>query len=365
MLKMTYKIPNLPLDIDIETRAVLKATNGAYRALADLRKEAAKVPNQSILIDTLFLQEAQASSEIENIITTQDELFRIGPASRGILGPNQKEVASYRDSLLRGYNGLVNSNGLLTENAIISVFQELKKTTDEYRKTPGTSLKNEFTKDIVYVPPQSNSEIVFHMKNLERFINDNEMSDWDPLLKMTIIHHQFESIHPFSDGNGRVGRILNVLYLVQQGILDIPILYLSRFITQTKPRYYELLQKVRDEGSWEEWALYLIWGIEQTALETAELLFGINNLLSRYKNVIRTEHSKIYSHELLNTIFRHPYTRIDYVVAETGVGRQAASRHLEELVNAGLLEKVKVGTQNYYLNHVLIDLFVNRPQMVE
>lgn len=364
MLKCSYEIPALPLDVDVETKAVLKRTNAAYRALANLRREAARVPNQGILIDTLSLQEAQASSEIENIITTQDEVFQIGPTSGGQLDPEQKEVARYRDSLWVGHEGLRSNHGLITNNTIISIFQTLKQNTGGYRRSPGTTLTNEFTKDVVYVPPQSLADIEAGMRDLEHFINDHEACAWDPMIKMAVIHHQFESIHPFPDGNGRVGRILNVLYLVQQGLLDTPILYLSRYITQTKPEYYRLLQAVRDDGVWEEWILYLLEGIRATAQETTTLLGGINTLFATYKTDIRTNHSKIYSHELLNTLFRHPYTRIEYVVDDTGVGRQAAARHLDALSKAGLVEKQKIGRTNYYINRPLVDLFYNRPNMV-
>ncbi len=321
------------------------------------------MPNQGILIDTLSLQEAQASTEIENIVTTQDEVFQIGPISSPNLDPRQKEVANYRDSLWVGHTGLINQEGLITNNTLISVFQTLKKNTGGFRKTPGTTLANEFTKDIVYVPPQTHAEIQKHMDALESFINDTDLCDWDPLVKMAIIHHQFESIHPFPDGNGRVGRILNVLYLVQQGLLDIPVLYLSRFITVTKSKYYQLLQDVRDKGVWEDWILYMLKGVQETAIETTVLLEGINELLRDFKSEMRENHGRIYSHELLNTLFRHPYTRIEYVVKETGIGRQAAARHLDELSDAGLVFKEKRGRTNYYINSRLVDLFFNRPNM--
>lgn len=364
MLKCTYSIPTLPLDVEVETKQVLKATNAAYRALSDLRREAAKVPNQAILIDTLSLQEAQASSEIENIVTTQDEVFEIGPTTSSDLDARQKEVSRYRDSLWVGNEGLHRSGGLITNNTIIAIFQKLKRNTGGFRSSPGTKLENDFTKDVVYIPPQHIDEIRDFMDELETFINDHTSCDWDPLVKMAVIHHQFESIHPFPDGNGRIGRIINVLFLVQQGLLDIPVLYLSRYITQTKERYYRLLQAVRDDGVWEEWILYMLRGVEATSKETTELLRGINTLIGEYKRKIRGEHSKIYSHELLNTLFRHPYTRIDYVVKETGVGRQTAARHLDELAEAGLLEKTRRGRTNYYINVPLVALFYDRPDML-
>lgn len=364
MLKCTYNVPMLPTNLDLETKPVLKATLKAYKALSDLRREAARVPNQGILVDTLSLQEAKASSEIESYVTTQDEVFRIGPSESKTLGPNQKEVARYRDALWVGHQNLIDSDGLITNNSLVAMFQTLKKNTGAFRSTPGTKLANEFTQDVVYVPPQSNAQITTLMTNLEAFVNNDEMCDWDPLVKMAVIHHQFESIHPFSDGNGRIGRILNVLYLVQQGLLDIPILYLSRYITQTKEEYYHLLQSVRDVGNWEDWLLYMIEGVAATAAETTLLLRGINSLLIQFKQIIREHHPKIYSHELLNTMFRHPYTKIEYVTSETGVSRQTAARHLDELAEAGLVEKIKRGRENYYVNIRLVELFSNRPTVV-
>jgi Fic family protein len=363
MLKCSYDIPQLPLPFaaSLETKAVLKAATAAYRAVAAVRSVAARVPNDGILIDTLSLQEAQASSEVENIITTQDELFQIGPSSTDALGPAQKEVADYRDSLWQGHRNLLSSGGLITNNTMISIYQTLKRTTGSYRATPGTTLTNDATREVVYVPPQSRQEIERHMGNLEQYINDRSVCDLDPLVKMAIIHHQFEIIHPFPDGNGRVGRILNVLYLVQQEVIDIPILYLSRYVTQTKASYYRLLQAVRDVGDWESWIIYMILGVEATARETAWLLSELNALLIEYKNTLRNGHSKIYSQELLNNLFRHPYTRIEYLMAETGSGRQAAARHLDELCVAGLLSKHRKGKHNYYINVRLVDLFLKRP----
>lgn len=364
MLKCTYKIPTLPLDIEIESVENLKLAGRAYRALSSLRREAARVPNQGILIDTLSLQEAQASSEIENIVTTQDEVFRIGKGTSPRLDPRQKEVARHRDSLWVGHEKIIESGGVISLNSIVAMFQALKRHTGGFRCTPGTVLENDFTQDVVYVPPQSEAEIIPLMQNLETFINNDGEDGLDPLIKMALIHHQFESIHPFPDRNGRIGRILNVLFLVKEGLLDTPLLYMSRYITLTKPTYYELLQQVRDTGNWQDWIDYILVGVEATALDTRELLKGINLLFAEYKEEIRGNH-KFYTHELLNNLFRHPYTQIEYVVSETGVGRQAAARHLDELVEAGLLSKMKVGRTNYYVNERLVELFIDRPNMLE
>lgn len=359
-MDQTYNIPDLPLATDVEDKAVLREVAKAYRALSDLKSEIGRIPNPGILIDTLSLQEAQASSEIENIVTTQDELFRIGPGQIALINPNQKEVAKYQESLFCGFEGLRASDGLLTNNSIISMFTVLKNTTGGFRTTPGTALKNDATGEIVYVPPQHIDAIHRHMKNLELYINDNNLCDLDPLIKMAIIHHQFESIHPFPDGNGRIGRIINVLYLVQQGILDTPILYLSRYITKHKNDYYRLLQAVRDEGAWPEWITYILKGIISVANETEILIFGIRGLMADYKQVIRSNHKHIYSHEFLNTLFRHPYTKVEYVVDAVGVGRQAAARHLDLVAGEGLLVKTKIGKSNYYVNTALINLFLDR-----
>lgn len=358
MLKPTYQLPPLPPPGDLETPAVLRALAQAHRRLAELKGRAASIPNQGILIDTLVLQEAKASSEIENIVTTQDELFQFGLFPDGPESPAAKEVANYRDALKRGHDSLFQTQGLLTNNVIIEMFRILKRTTGDFRATPGTALKNEATGALVYVPPQSANEIRDQMTALEQFINDDGLSDLDPLVKMAIIHHQFESIHPFPDGNGRIGRIINVLYLTRTGLLDIPILYLSRYITAHKADYYRLLQAVRDEGAWEAWLIYMLTAIAETAQQTLQLIEGMRQLMADYKRRIREEHRRIYSQDLLNNLFRHPYTRIEFVQAELGVTRQTAAKYLDQLAEAGFVEKHQQGRSNYYINTPLVGLFL-------
>jgi len=197
------------------------------------------------------------------------------------------------------------------------------------------------------------------MSNLEQFINDHDLSDLDPLIKMAIIHHQFESIHPFYDGNGRTGRIINILYLVKEGLLNLPILYLSRYINQNKSDYYRLLQKVRTENSWEEWVLYILDGVEQTSLQTIKIIDGIKAIMQKHKQKIRTDLPKIYSQDLLNNLFRHPYTKIDFVMTELAVSRPTATRYLDELTAINIIQKHKLGKDNYYVNHELFDLLAN------
>lgn len=358
-LKPTYTIPTLPPKAELETKPILRAMSKAHRHLAELKGRASSIPNQGILIDTLSLQEAKASSEIENIVTTQDEVFQIGVFPESPASPAAKEVALYRDALRLGYEHLREQQGLLTNNTIISMFQVLKRTTGGFRETPGTALKNEASGDLVYIPPQDGNLVKQYMGELENFINADELCDLDPLIKMALIHHQFESIHPFPDGNGRIGRIINVLYLTRQRLLDIPILYLSRYITTHKAEYYRLLQKVREEGAWEEWTLYMLHAISDTAEETLRLVEAIRGLMAHYKTRIRTEHHKIYSQDLLNTLFRHPYTRIEYVQKDLNVTRQTASRYLEELTSAKLISKHRFGKNNYYVNDPLAALFIN------
>jgi Fic family protein len=244
---------------------------------------------------------------------------------------------------------------------LVAMFQILKRTSEGFRETPGTALKNHTTGALVYIPPQDATAIQAHMSALERFINaEDSETELDPLTRMAIIHHQFESIHPFSDGNGRIGRIINVLYLTRCGLLDIPILYLSRYITQNKAEYYRLLQDVRENGEWEAWLLYMLAGVRETAIETLRLVEGIRALMATIKRRMRDEHPRIYSQDLLNNLFRHPYTRIEFVRDELGVSRPTATKYLDELAGSGLLLKHRAGRNNYYINQPLVALFVER-----
>lgn len=359
MLKPSYALSELPPPVDLETIPVLKALAKANRALAELKGRAATIPNQGILIDTLALQEAKASSEIENIVTTQDELFQADLHLEGPDSPAAKEVALYRDALKLGHDNLRTSHGLITNRTLIEMFQLLKRRDDGFRVTPGTQLKNDITGEVVYVPPQDARKIEAAMVALERFVNEDESSSLDPLIKMALIHHQFESIHPFPDGNGRIGRILNVLYLTRVGLLEIPILYLSRHITRTKPDYYRLLQAVRTEGVWEEWVLYMLNAVAQTASTTLALVEGMRGQMADVKKRLREELPNLYSQDLLNNMFRHPYTRIEFVVKDLEVSRQTASKYLDQLAEKGFVAKHRSGRSNYYVNTALVRLFLD------
>lgn len=357
-----YIIPNLPLPYDLETKAVLKQLNKANKMLAELKGLATTIPNEQILISSLTLQEAKESSEVENIVTTQDDLYRASVSiNQELQSAATKEVLNYREALQHGFN-LVRKRQLLTNNVIKEIQERLEYNRAGFRTVSGTALKrNDGT--IVYTPPQDANEIAEYMKNLERFINDDSMCDFDPLVKMAIIHHQFESIHPFYDGNGRTGRIINVLYIVQNRLLDLPILYLSRYITRNKAEYYRLIQAIRDKNSdnaseWEEWILFMLRAVEETAFDTINLVKGIGKLMTDYKNILRPLFGKYYKHELLNNLFFHPYTKLEYFQRDMSISRQTASKYLDKIVSTGLLEKIKLGRENYYVNKGLMALFL-------
>lgn len=358
MLRSSYELPTLPPPVDLETVRILKALNRASRALADLKGQAKTIPNQGILIDTLALQEAKASSEIENIVTTQDELFQADLFPDDPQSPAAKEVALYRDALRLGYARLLQTDGLIPNSALIDVYRLLKGRSDGFRATPGTALRNEQTGETVFVPPQDAREIVAYMTALERFVNDDALSDLDPLIKMAQIHHQFESIHPFSDGNGRIGRILNVLYLTRTGLLDIPVLYLSRYITRNKGLYYRYLQAVRDEDAWEDWVVFMLEAVAETSVTTSGLVIGIRDQMAVTKRRMRNDLPRLYSQDLLNNLFRHPYTRIEYVQNDLNVTRQTAAKYLDTLAEHGFVEKHRSGKSNYYINVALVRLFL-------
>lgn len=336
---------------------ILKQLALASRALAELKGVAAAIPNQAILINTLAIQEAKDSSEIENIVTTHDELFRDDAFPEGPNNAAAKEVLRYRQALRVGFEH-VRRSGLLTVQHILQIQAELEQNNAGFRKLPGTVLKDGVGRTI-YTPPQDPSTVVTLMRDLERFINDGEVFNADPLVKMPLIHHQFESIHPFYDGNGRAGRIINVLYLVKEGLLDIPVLYLSRHIVRTKSDYYRLLQAVRENDAWEEWVVYMLGAVEATANDTIQTVKSIQAALMDAKHRIRAEY-KFYSQDLINNLFMHPYTKIEFIQRDLKVSRLTASRYLDELTQGGFLEKQKKGRTNYYINRALNAILTRR-----
>ena len=330
-----------------ETSAILKKLASSSRKLAELKGIAASIPNQGILINALGLQEAKDSSEIENIVTTHDELFKDDVLPESFANPSAKEVLRYRQALRVGFEQ-VRASGLLTCKHIIGIQGELERNNAGFRKLPGTALKDGGGQTI-YTPPQDPAEIVALMRSLERFINESDLFDADPLIKMALIHHQFESIHPFYDGNGRTGRIVNVLYLVKEGLLDIPVLYLSKHIVRRKADYYRLLQSVREEDTWEAWVLYLLEAVELTAGQTITTVQAIKAALFDYKQRIRAGY-KFYSQDLINNLFMHPYTKIEFVQRDLEVSRITATKYLDALAAGGFVKKQKIGRGNYYVN---------------
>lgn len=366
----SYKIPLLPLPYDLETKTVLRQANKANRKLAELKGVAQTIPNERILISSLTLQEAKDSSAVENIVTTQDDLYRAGlDANFTLIGAATKEVLFYREAINEGFK-LVRNKNILALNDIIRIQEVLEQNSAGFRTTPGTQLKRSSDGAVIYTPPQDGQRIVELMSNLEQFINDDELCPIDPLVKMAIIHHQFESIHPFYDGNGRTGRIVNILYLVTSGLLDLPILYLSRYITHNKAEYYERIQAIRNatgdnSAQWEAWILYMLRGVEQTAEETIALVKNIGKLMTEYKNIIRPAFGGKYSHELLNGLFYHPYTKIGHLESNMQVSRQTAAKYLDRLASLGLLQKERMGKENYYINTKLMELFLTFSEQQE
>lgn len=342
----------LPPSNNIETLEVLRKLALAHRHLAELKGISESIPNQGILINTLVLQEAKDSSAIENIITTHDDLFRNEISNGKTVKPAVKEVSRYNQALKVGFDRIL-PDRLLKLNDIVAIQNILEGNQAGFRTQPGTELRNDLTGEIVYVPPQHPDEIKRLMGNLETYINDVSVHDVDVLVKMAIIHHRFETIHPFYDGNGRTGRIINVLYLVAQSLLDIPVLYMSRYIVRTKDRYYSLLQSTRDTDDWEPWILYMLEGVAETSKQTVELIRDIKVALMDYKHRIRADF-KFYSQDLINHLFYHPYTKIDFLKDAMSISRITATKYLETLTEAGFLNKRKIGRTNYYVNIALM-----------
>ena len=353
---MTKPLTTLPETERLETHAVLKQLVAAHRYLAELKGITATIPDPGILIRTLSLQEAKDSSEIENIFTTQDELFRADIFSDYSKNLAAKEVRRYAAALRDGFEQM-RGDRLITVNRIVQYHKMLMDNDAGVRKLPGTVIKNLVTGETVFTPPQDPDEIQSLLTDMEQFINDDAVCAVDPLIKMAIAHHQFECIHPFYDGNGRAGRILNSLYLVAKGLLDQPVLYLSDYIIDTKAEYYRLLQSTRDTDDWEPWLLYMLQGVERTSKTTIALIEAIRHLMNDYEQRIRQELPKIYSYELLTNLFRHPYTKIEAVQDDLGVSRLTASKYLSALTEKGFVEKHRVGKYNYYVNRPLMHIF--------
>lgn len=348
------KLEMLPYkNVNLKTNKILEQLTLSSRALAELKGYSNTIPNMHILINAVTINEAKDSSAIENIVTTHDDIYKVLTES-GYKEENAKEVVDYRNAIWLGYEQ-IKKDGYINTNTIVKIQGTIEHNNAEIRKLPGTELKNSITGETIYTPPQSEKEIRAYLKNLEDFINDAE-DGIDPLIKVCLIHYQFESIHPFYDGNGRTGRILNILYLVLNNLIDSPILYLSKYINKTKQEYYKLFNQVRDNNNFEDWILYILKGIEITSKETISLIEKIQKEMKNYKEEFRDKLPKIYSKELLESLFYEVYTKISYIEKACNVTRLTASSYLNQLEEIGLLESEKIGRERLYKNVRLIKL---------
>jgi Fic family protein len=344
-------LPLLPPGSEVETRAVLKQCITARAALAELKQAAALIPNQAMLINTLPLLEARASSEIENIVTTTDELFRhVGNEARA--NPAVKEALRYSRSLFEGFRSLKQTP--LTTRTAEQVCTTIKGVEMAVRRTPGTTLMNDKTGETIYTPPEGENLLRDLLANWECYLHNE--TELDPLIRMAVGHYQFEAIHPFTDGNSRTGRVLNSLFLIQEGLLTLPILYLSRYIIQNKADYYRLLLQVTREQDWEPWLLYIIRGVEQTASWTTAKIATIRALSDHTTDHVRIRLPKVYSHELVSLLFQLPYCRISNLT-EAGIAkRQTASLYLKQLVEVGVLTELDAGKEKLFIHPKLMTL---------
>jgi len=345
------ELPVLPPTAMLETHAVLKQCIAARAALAELKQAAVLIPNQSVLTNALPLLEAQASSEIENIVTTTDRLFQFQNAGEQA-DPATREALRYSSALLEGFRGLA-QHPLNTRTAE-QVCTRIKGVEMQIRRVPGTALVNQVNGEIIYTPPVGEILLREKLANWERYLH--EEPETDPLIRMAVGHYQFEAIHPFTDGNGRTGRILNSLYLVQEELLTLPILYLSRYIIRNKAEYYRHLLDVTRDNAWEPWIIYILRGIEETALWTSAKIAAIRTLSSITMAHVRRTSPKIYTRELVDLIFDLPYCRIQNLVANDIAGRQAASRYLKQLVDINVLQEKIVGREKLFIHPKLLHL---------
>jgi Fic family protein len=344
------ELPSLPPTANVETAAILKKAITASRALAELKGMAERMPNQAMLIDSLVLQEARASSEIENILTTNDELFKAASDEALPASAEAKEVLRYRQALNHGFRQI--EERPLATGLFIEVAQLIKQTDFSVRRTPGTRIANA-RGETIYTPPEGEAVIRDKLRDLENFMHADD--GLDVLVKMALVHYQFEAIHPFPDGNGRTGRILNILYLVDQGLLNLPVLYLSRYIIDHKLAYYEGLRRVTEEGAWGNWVLYMLDAVEQTSLRTRQQITDILALMETVRERVQREAPGVYSKELIEQIFRQPYCKIQFLERASMGTRQTCSKYLRELERLGVLHSQKIGREVYFINQALFD----------
>lgn len=345
------QLPLLPPASEFESKAVLKACIPARAALAELKQAGELLPNQGLLINLLPLLEAQGSSEIENIVTTTDKLFRFAQEDSQA-DPMTKEALRYRTALRSGYEQLIDRP--LCTNTALEICSTIKSVQRDIRKVPGTTLSNQASGKVIYTPPVGEAVIRTLLSNWEAFLHAND--DIDPLIKMAIGHYQFEAIHPFTDGNGRTGRVINILYLIEQGLLSLPILYLSRYIVKNKRDYYKLLLNVTQEQQWQEWIMFMLKAVESTSRWTTAKIAAIRELIAYTTEHVRRQLPQIYSHELIDIIFEQPYSRIQYLVEQDIAKRQTASAYLKQLADIGVLHEIKAGKEKLFVHPKLIQL---------
>jgi Fic family protein len=347
-------LPLLPPQREkIETVIVFRHLIKSSVALAELKGYSKILPDPAILLNAVILKEARASSEIENIITTQDKLYQAISAKDIYIDSSTKEVLRYREAMLYGFQ-FIQNKGFLSINAIIDIQKILEENTAGIRKLPGTALRNAATGKVIYTPPGDFNSINRLMNNLEKYLNGRD--DISPLVKLAVQHYQFESIHPFYDGNGRTGRIINILYLIMNNLLENPILYLSAYIIDNKADYYRLLQEVRTRDNWESWILFILKGIEQTANEAIAQIKRISGLFIQTQELVKNKIPKSYSKELIQILFEHPYCKIEYLTKGLGVSRITASKYLKELEKIKVLQSRQVWRETLYINTRLFDL---------
>lgn len=347
-------LPLLPPKANFESKEILSEAIKANKALAELKGVAHTIPNQTILVNTLPLQEARISSEIEDVLTTNDLLYEALTASKNNYDPQTKEVLRYREALWSGYNEL-KKNGLLTTNLFVKLYQKIKETDAGIRNTPGTTIRNS-KGEIIYTPPEGENLLREKLKNIEEYIHDQN-DKTDPLIKLALIHYQFEAIHPFTDGNGRTGRIINILYIIQQNLLELPVIYLSRYIIENKNKYYTLLRNVTEKNEWIPWILYILEGVEEISYNTIEKIKKIKNLFELTLEEMKVKlPQKVYSKELIELLFTNPYCKVEFVVNARIAKRQTAAEYLKAIEKTGLLKSKKVGKEVLYLNSKLITL---------
>ncbi|MEX0828403.1 MAG: Fic/DOC family N-terminal domain-containing protein [Haliea sp.] len=335
---------------------VVDVSQRLVRGLADLQQAGELVPNQSVLINTFPLLEAKDSSEIENIVTTADKLFQFANHKTQQSDPATREALRYRSALNLGCQ-LVQERPLCTGTAV-AICSRLTGIDMEIRRAPGTSLANETTGEIVYTPPEGEAHLRDLLANWERFLH--EQTEIEPLIRLAVAHYQFEAIHPFTDGNGRAGRIINLLFLIEQDLLQLPVLYLSRYINQNRAEYYRLLRAVTTDQAWEPWILYLLDAIETTATWTRDKIVAIRELMDRTAAEVQTALPSIYSRELVEIIFVQPYCRIANLVEAHIAKRQTASVYLKQLCEIGVLEEIKVGREKLFINPQLMRLLTQK-----